>query len=86
MILADLAAYLAERKRAPLVDMALRFETSEDALRGMLAALGRKGRVRRIANGAACSSGCCKCDQATVETYAWVGDTSQPGVVGSSTA
>lgn len=86
MILADLTAYLTERKRAPLMDMALRFETSEDALRGMLAALERKGRVRRIANGAACSSGCCKCDQASVETYEWVGATAPPAVVGSPAA
>ena len=83
MILADLTAYLTERKRAPLVDMALRLETSEDALRGMLAALERKGRVRRIGNGAACSSGCCKCDQGRVETYEWVGEPAPRSVIGS---
>ncbi len=73
MILSELTGYLAERRRAPLIDLAHRFETSPDALRGMLTALERKGRVRRIANGAACGSGCGKCDQATVETYEWLG-------------
>jgi DeoR/GlpR family transcriptional regulator of sugar metabolism len=73
MILADITGYLADHKQAALTDMAYRFGASPDALRGMLAVLERKGRVRRIANGAACTSGCCKCDQATVETYEWVG-------------
>jgi putative ferrous iron transport protein C len=74
MILSDLTGYLTERRRAPLTDLATRFEVEPDALRGMLSTLERKGRVRRIANGAACSSGCGKCDQATVETYEWVGN------------
>jgi predicted transcriptional regulator of viral defense system len=73
MILSELTDYLAERRRAPIIDLAHRFETSPDALRGMLAALERKGRVRRIANGSACGSGCGKCDQAAVETYEWLG-------------
>jgi putative ferrous iron transport protein C len=73
MILAEITGYLAEHKRVALADLANRFETSPDALRGMLHALERKGRVRRIANGAACSGGCCKCDPETVETYEWVG-------------
>jgi putative ferrous iron transport protein C len=72
MILSDLTTYIAERGRVPLTDLAVRFEAEPEAVRGMLATLERKGRVRRIANGAACS-GCTKCDQATVETYEWVG-------------
>ena len=78
MILSDLTGYLTERRRAPLIDLATRFEVEPDALRGMLTTLERKGRVRRIANGAACSGGCGKCDQATVETYEWVGSAAHP--------
>jgi DeoR/GlpR family transcriptional regulator of sugar metabolism len=72
MILSELTGYLAEHKQVALTDLAYRFGASPDALRGMLAVLERKGRVRRIANGAACSSGCGKCDQASIETWAWV--------------
>ena len=73
MILSELAAYLAERRQAPLADLAARFDTSPDAVRGMLATLERRGRVRRLAVGAACSSGCAKCDQSLMESYEWVG-------------
>lgn len=73
MILSELTGYLIQHRRAPLIDLAHRLETSPDALRGMLAALERKGRVRRIANGAACASGCGHCDRATAESYEWVG-------------
>jgi predicted transcriptional regulator of viral defense system len=73
MILSDITGYLAEHRRAALTDLAYRFGADPDALRGILAVLERKGRVRRIANGAACSSGCGKCDQASVETWAWIG-------------
>ena len=73
MILSELTDYLAERQRAPLIDLATRCDASPDAVRGMLATLERRGRVRRIANGAACGSGCGKCDQSKVETYEWVG-------------
>lgn len=72
MILSDITGYLAEHRQAALTDLAYRFGADPDALRGMLAVLERKGRVRRIANGAACSTGCCKCDQASVETWASV--------------
>ncbi len=73
MILSELTGYLAEYRRAPLIDLATRFDASPDAVRGMLATLERRGRVQRIANGAACESGCGKCDQSQVETYEWIG-------------
>lgn len=72
MILSDLTDYLAQHKQAALVDLAHRFGSSPDALRAMLGVLARKGRVRRIANGAACASGCGLCDPASVETYEWI--------------
>ena len=72
MILSDLTGYLAQHRRAALTDMANRFGSSPEALRAMLEVLARKGRVRRIAEGPACASGCCGCDQAGVETYEWI--------------
>lgn len=80
MILSELTGYLAEHHRAPLIDLATRFDASPDAVRGMLATLERRGRVRRIANGAACGSGCGKCDQSLVETYEWVAAPALAGV------
>lgn len=73
MILSDLTGYLAQHKQAALADLAHRFGSSPEALRAMLEVLARKGRVRRIANGAACASGCGRCDLASVETYEWIG-------------
>lgn len=76
MILADITSYLSQHRRAALIDLAHRFGASPDALRGMLGALERKGRVRRIAT-TTCSSGCTKCDQASPEIYEWLGVTNQ---------
>jgi putative ferrous iron transport protein C len=73
MILSELTGYLAQHRRVALIDMAYRFGSSPDALRGMLATLERKGRVRRLEGGAACTSACGKCDAATLETYEWLG-------------
>ncbi|MCG6939736.1 MAG: FeoC-like transcriptional regulator [Thiohalocapsa sp.] len=71
MILSQLRDYIAERRRLSLQDMANHFDTDAEALRGMLAMLERKGRVRKLAAGSACG-GCCKCDQASPELYEWV--------------
>lgn len=72
MILADLREYLSVRKRAPLSDMALRFDVDEDALRAMLLHWERKGRVRRIEPGSGACGGCCGCAKAAPEVYEWV--------------
>ncbi|UHD17197.1 FeoC-like transcriptional regulator [Thiocapsa bogorovii] len=74
MILSELTGYLEQHHRVGLMDLAYRFESSPDALRGMLSILERKGRVRRITGSAGCSSGCSKCDPATIETYEWIGE------------
>jgi DeoR/GlpR family transcriptional regulator of sugar metabolism len=73
MILSDLKSYLAERKRAPIGDLASRFGSEPDAIRGMLAHLMRKGRVRRLDSGAVCG-GCQKCDAFALEIYEWTGE------------
>jgi predicted ArsR family transcriptional regulator len=73
MILSRLNDYLRLRRRASLVDMAHGLGATPDAVRGMLATLERKGRVRRLVAGAACA-GCGKCDAAALELYEWAGD------------
>lgn len=78
MILSDLTGYLAHHRRAALTDIANRFGSSPEALRAMLEVLARKGRVRRIAEGPACASGCCGCDQTSVETYEWIAPSEPP--------
>ncbi|MFB1487602.1 MULTISPECIES: FeoC-like transcriptional regulator [unclassified Thiocapsa] len=77
MILSELSGYLEQHRRVGLMDLAYRFESSPDALRGMLDILERKGRVRRITGAVGCTSGCSKCDPATVETYEWIGEGSR---------
>jgi len=69
MILSELRSYLVEHKRAALTDMARHFDTDPDALRGMLATLEHKGRVRKLPAGTRCDSSCCRCDQASLELY-----------------
>ena len=72
MILSDLRGYLAEHRRATLSDMAIRFDAEPDALRGMLAHLIAKGRVRK-GDAGGCASGCCKCAPESLEVYEWTG-------------
>ncbi len=71
MILSELRDYLKTNGRAALLDMAHRFDTDPDALRGMLDKWVAKGRVVKLPQGTECG-GCCKCDPATTEIYEWV--------------
>ena len=71
MILSRLSEYLQQHRRASVSDLALGLGSSPEALRGMLAALERKGRARQLPPGTACN-GCCKCDPNAVELYEWV--------------
>jgi putative ferrous iron transport protein C len=71
MILSEIRDYLKQHRRAALRDMALRFDTDPDALRGMLAKWVSKGRIARLPGGTACGGGCCKCDPDTTEIYEW---------------
>lgn len=72
MILSELATYLADHRRAALIDLANRFDADPEALRGMLRTLVRKGRARKLPAGIPCAGGCCQCDPASVEIYEWV--------------
>ncbi len=74
MILSDIKRYLSARGQATLADMALHFQSSPDAVRGMLEVWAGKGKVRRHLATASCGSSCSKCDPASVEIYEWIGD------------
>lgn len=72
MILAQLNDYLLRHRRASVVDLARGLDSTPDAVKGMLAVLERKGRVRRLP-GSACG-GCGKCDASDLEVYEWTGN------------
>ena len=74
MILSRIRHYLAERGQASLGEIALHFDASPDAVRGMLEQWMRKGKVRRHTPRAGCGSSCNRCDPAATEIYEWVGD------------
>ena len=72
MIIQRISDHLRQQGRASVHDMALSLNTSPDALRSMLTVLERKGKVRRVAAGTTCSSGCCQCKPESIELYDWV--------------
>jgi hypothetical protein len=72
MILSQLRDYLRTHRRAALIDLAHRFDTDPDALRGMLAKWEAKGKVEKLPQGTGCG-GCCLCDPAAIEIYEWKG-------------
>ena len=72
MILAEVRDYLAKRGRAPLTDLAARFDVDADAARAMLEHWIRKGRLRRIDAGGGACGGCCSCAEKLPEVYEWV--------------
>jgi putative ferrous iron transport protein C len=78
MILSDLRSYLQDKQRATLNDLVIHFHIDANALRGMLGKWISKGKVRQLPlSGAACGTGCCKCDPLLTEIYEWVDDAGQ---------
>jgi hypothetical protein len=69
MILTRLSAFLKERGRASLSDLANGLDSTPEAVEAMLAVLERKGKVRRLPGGSSCSTGCCQCDPAKLTLY-----------------
>jgi ferredoxin len=70
-MLLDIKRYLMERQRVSLQDLALHFDTDDDAMRGMLATWIRKGKVSKcdaVACGG-CSSSCSTAQNE--EAYEW---------------
>jgi len=71
VIFSEMRDYLKANRRATLIDMAHRFDTDPDALRGMLDKWVAKGKVEKLPQESGCGSGCTKCDTATTEIYEW---------------
>jgi DNA-binding MarR family transcriptional regulator len=72
VILGDIKAYLKERRRATLADIALHLGSDPEAVRGMLERWIRKGKVRKLQARASCNSSCTECDPAATEIYEWL--------------
>lgn len=72
MVLTELRNYLQVNRRVLLADLSNHFDVDPDALRGMLQKWLNKGKVRKLSGDRECSSGCCKCDPATLEVYEWI--------------
>lgn len=68
----EIRNYLQERGRAPLTDLAHRFDMDEDALRGMLDLWVKKGKVT-IHNPDGACGGCTACDLGSQEICEWTG-------------
>ncbi|NEO32738.1 MAG: sugar metabolism transcriptional regulator [Symploca sp. SIO3C6] len=68
MILIEIQQYLSEQGRASLEQIALHFHMDEEALRGMLRHLVRKGRVRKLPLPEHCH-GCTECRTECIEFY-----------------
>lgn len=72
MILSEVKAYLSERRRVSVADLAIHFGVEPGAIRGMLEVLERKGRVRHLEPATGGCSGCHACDDAMSDVYVWV--------------
>ena len=69
-MLKRIEAFLKQRGRAPLADIAAHLGAAESAVRPMLALLERKGRVRRIVMNAQLCAGCTRCAPDAREEWA----------------
>ncbi len=71
--------YLQQHKVCTLADLSVKFNTSPEAMRGMLGHWLRKGQLccDRSSCLLACNKGCISCDPAELEIYRWLGKSSQ---------
>ena len=70
MILQDLQNYLRDHPPTTLSDLEQHFQIDAGALRGILATLTRKGRVRKLETQKC--GGCHSCSATSFELYEWV--------------
>ncbi len=71
MILTKLKAYLMDRGKAPLIDMAHHFDVTPETMKGMLEHWIHKGKVRCL-KGSACNKGCCQTEPDNLVIYEWI--------------
>lgn len=72
MILSELREYLRSNGQAAVIDMAHHFDIEPTAVRGMLEHWIRKGKARKLSEGAICGDGCHRCAPESVEIYEWI--------------
>lgn len=70
----EVRAYLSERGRAPLEDIAIRFGSSPDAVRQVLDLWIAKGKVRRLEGAGECGKRgpSCSCGKPPSDVYEWI--------------
>lgn len=83
MILSEVRQYVYERRQATLSDVALHFQASPDAARGMLDYWVRKGKLSKQMATASCGTRCNRCAEASTEIYLWQGSRSIEVDIGS---
>jgi putative ferrous iron transport protein C len=70
----EVKAYLKQRRRSSLSEMAVHFGIAEDTVRALLEPWLLKNKVHRIEAGAACSGSCSKsscCGAVMTPVYEW---------------
>ncbi len=71
MILSELKAYLQQRGRVSLADIAMHFDVDAAVARNMLQVWMNKGKVQCVQTTPACGSSCTQCAPETTEIYVW---------------
>ena len=71
--------YLKQQKVCSLADLSVKFNTTPEAMRGMLSHWLRKGQLscEQPVCFVACKKGCVSCDPAELEIYRWQGKVQQ---------
>ncbi len=72
MLLSELNRYFARHERVCMADLVNHFNTSPEAMRGMLDMLAAKKRIKRVMVQIDCGA-CSKCDPKQLEIYEWTG-------------
>ena len=76
MLLSHIKQYLRERQAATLEELALHFDTDQEAMRGMLDHWIRKGHARKQME-TVCCKGCSHCETPRIEVYEWITPSSE---------
>lgn len=74
-MLLNIKRYLVQHQRTSIRDLALHFDTEQDAMRGMLEPWIKKGKVRKCETATTCggcSDGCPSTSDGEMEVYEWV--------------
>ena len=71
MDLIGIKHYLRARKCVPLRDLAVHFRVAAETVRPLLETWMRKGKILKHTGRPTSCRGCCQCDPATIEVYAW---------------